>query len=151
MGRLINWCLLGIWVVCGVGCATTRTPDIYVTGINAQDASLLAPAISQYAASVLPPASTTLVLANTTSDMPRDVLTPKLTQSLRDKGFAMAMPTQQIAHGHTLCYWVTPLDNGVLLRMRLDNRLVSRWFAKDAAGVLQIHGAPLVVGEMSHV
>lgn len=151
MKRLISQCLLGVLIVSSVGCATIHAKDVYVTGISAQDASLLAPVMTQYVASVLPPASTTLVLANTVANTQHDVLTPTLTQGLRDKGFAIATPTQRAMHMHTLCYWVTPLDNGVLLRMRLDNKLVSRWFAKDASGTLQMRSAPLTVGEVGHV
>lgn len=149
MRRLISQCLLGALIVSSVGCATTHAKDVYVTGISAQDASLLAPVMTQYVVSVLPPASTTLVLASAGTNA-SDVLTPKLTQGLRDRGFAIATPAQQAAHMHTLCYWVTPLDNGVLLRMRLDNKLVSHWFAKDASGTLQMRSAPLTVGEVGH-
>lgn len=130
-----------------IACAPINPSNAYVEGVSSQDAALISQVMTTYVAGQLPAASTTLVVASTAQGNENNPLTATLIQSLRNKGFAIASPEESEASFHHLSYWVTPLDNGVLLRLRLDNNLISWWFSRDANGALDTINAHPTLGE----
>jgi hypothetical protein len=128
-------------------CAPISPNQAYVEGVSSQDAALISQVMTTYVASQLPAASTTLVVASTAQGNDNNPLTSTLIQSLRNKGFAVASTNESQALFHQLSYWVTPLDNGILLRLRLDNNLISWWFPKDADGALDTLNAHPTIGK----
>jgi hypothetical protein len=66
--------------------------------------------------------------------------------ALRDRGFAVADEGQAGTHGtHHIRYLVTPLDNGDLVRVSIDDSAqASRFFVRNTAGGLQA-GGPFMV------
>jgi hypothetical protein len=109
---------------------------------------VIASAISSFMRTQLPAASTTLVLDPTPTEQASNTLTPVLTDSLRQQGFAVAQEAAP-AGSHTLRYWVTPLDtSGELVRLMIDGRKeASRFFVRNTAGNLQA-GGPFTVAQM---
>ena len=76
----------------------------------------------------------------------RQCLTPAFTAALPRRGFAIAENGQTATPTtHRLRYWVTPLDNGDLVRLSIDDRTeASRFFVRNSRGGLQA-GGPFMV------
>jgi hypothetical protein len=114
----------------------------YVAGVAPTDAPVLAEALAGVISQQLPPLSTTLALQKAPAD---NALTPVLEAALARAGFALADPAQAVPNTHTVRYQVTPLDNGLLLRVQIDATTeASRWYRRDSAGQLT-PGSPLTV------
>ena len=152
MSSTIRWSTLLLASFALSGCDVGPNTS-YVSSLSAPtDATIIASGIGAFLVTQLPAASTTLVLAPTPSDQASNVLTPVLTETLREKGFAVsdaAAPASMPAGAHTLRYWVTPLDaTGELVRLRIDgSKEASRFFVRNTAGTLQ-GGGPFTVLQM---
>jgi hypothetical protein len=135
-------CLAALLTGCALG------PDSsYVAQLpQPADAETLANGIADFVAMRLPAASSTVELDPTPSDQARNSLTPALATALQRHGFAVAEDGQAVTAGaHHLRYLVTPLDNGDLVRLTLDDAAEgSRFFVRNAAGGLQ-SGGPFMV------
>jgi hypothetical protein len=110
------------------------------------NAEVLADGMATFVALRVPVASRTVVLDPTLADQAGNSLTPAVTAALRRRGFALAEDGQTVAAGvHHLRYLVTPLDNGDLVRLTLDDVTEgSRYFVRNSAGGLQ-SGGPFMV------
>ncbi|MGI4941977.1 MAG: hypothetical protein ACRYHQ_15695, partial [Janthinobacterium lividum] len=140
--------------VCGLSaCAEVGPRTSYVEPLpHAGDAEVLAGSIGTFLATQIPAASSTIALDPTPTDQDSNALTPVLAASLRQQGFAVtadasaAPGTPGAQTGHTLRYWITPMDSsGELVRLLLDgNKEASRFFVRNTAGTLQ-SGGPYTV------
>lgn len=127
------------------GCATSRPPGSYVSGVFESDADLLASAMVEYLGEQLPPASTTFVLQPPARDPLGKALTPALGSALRQAGFAVQEAAPQKAApgspagsgGYALRYLISPLDAGVLVRLQYQQTEASRWYVRNSRGELQ--------------
>ncbi|HUZ64818.1 MAG TPA: hypothetical protein VMU82_14030 [Acetobacteraceae bacterium] len=130
------------------GCALGPNASYVARLQSPSDVSVLADGMAAFVAARLPAASSTVVLDPTPSDQARNSLTPALVAALRSRGFAVAQDGQAVPGGvHHLRYLVTPLGDGDLVRMTLDNAIKgSRFFVRNLAGGLQ-SGGPLMVTE----
>ena len=131
-------------------CAGSPTSS-YVTPLAAAaDAQTLAVGISDFMASSLPAASTTLALEPPASDQSGNALTPALADALRRRGFAtLDAGGDAVPSGlRRLRYWVTPMDGGDLVRLTIDGGAIqgNRFFARNTAGFLQAGGPFTVLG-----
>jgi hypothetical protein len=110
------------------------------------DAQVLADGMADFIAMRLPAASSTVVLDPTPSDQAGNALTAAFAAALRLRGFAVAEANQHVTAGaHRIRYLVTPLDNGDLARLTIDNSTEgSRFFVRNTAGTLQA-GGPFAV------
>jgi hypothetical protein len=123
----------------------------YVSQVDTlADAQVLAAGMVVFVAAQLPAASTAIELDPTPTDQAGNALTPAFVAALRDRGFAVADERQAGAPGtHHIRYLVTPLDNGDLVRVWIDDRAqASRLFVRNTAGGLQA-GGPFMVRQMA--
>jgi type IV secretion system protein TrbH len=128
------------------GCALSPNNSYVAPLQQPADAEILATGLAEFVALRLPAASSTVALDPTPPDQPDSALTPALAAGLRRHGFAVADGGQQVAGSvHHLRYLVTPLDNGDLVRLTLDDAIEGpRFFARNTAGGLQ-PGGPYTV------
>jgi hypothetical protein len=125
-----------------VACAS-RPEGSYVGPLQQTgDAEALAGATAEFVADRLPAASSTVMFDPTPRDQAGNTVTAALVVALRRRGFAVADTGQKVPAGaHRLRYLVTPMDNGTLLRLTIDeNTRGSRFFVRDAAGRLRSGG-----------
>jgi hypothetical protein len=113
------------------------------------DAKVIATGISSFMQTQLPAASTTIVLDPTPSEQASNALTPRLADSLRQQGFAVAVTAAPTEGSHTLRYWVTPMDaSGELVRLMIDGRkTAAQFFLRNHAGDLET-GGPFTVAQI---
>jgi hypothetical protein len=128
------------------GCALGPNNSYVAQLQQPADAEVLADGMADFVALRLPATSSTVVLDPTPSDQAGNTLTLALTAALRRGGFAVAADGQTVSAGvHHLRYLVTPLDNGDLVRLTLDDATEgSRFFVRNSAGGLQL-GGPFMV------
>jgi hypothetical protein len=127
---------------CAIGPDSSYVGDLSAPG----DARILAAGMVEFVSTQLPAASSTIALDPTPADQASNALTPAFTAALRRRGFAVADDRHAAAAStHHLRYWVTPLDNGDVMRLSIDDRTeASRFFARNTQGVLQA-GGPVMV------
>ena len=121
------------------GCTMSPTAS-YVSEVSATDANVLAGSIAEFLGQHLPPAGTVLALQPPQDGQANNPMTPALSRALRSSGFGVAELTKDTpapAGSHPVRYLVTPMYNGVLIRVRYDRTNVSRWFARNTSGNLQ--------------
>lgn len=117
-----------------IGC-TGWPAGSYVRSISQADATVLAPAITDYLTTSLPARQDISLI----QDGPNDPISPLLDIALEHAGFT------QEARGQKVRYLAAPLDNGVLLRILVDDRTGgNRYFARLSDGSLHPAG-PLTV------
>lgn len=113
---------------------------------HSADAQVLADGMAEFVVMRLPTASSTVILDPTQSDQTDNAITGAFASALRRRGFAVAEDGRPVAPGaHRIRYLVTPLDNGDLARLTIDNSTEgSRFFVRNTAGGLQA-GGPFAV------
>jgi len=143
-----SWLLpLPFLVSASLAACTVGPNTSYVAPLQqSADAHVLADGMADFIAMRLPAASSTVVLDPTLSDQAGNALTAAFAAALRLRGFAVAEANQDVAAGaHRIRYLVTPLDNGDLARLTIDNSTEgSRFFVRNTAGGLQA-GGPFAV------
>lgn len=97
--------------------------------ISVYDSETIGEDMARFLASQLPAAKTTLYI-EPTNTLVRQVLVGELT----DMGFGIVEMKQGSAVA--LQYFVTPLDNGVLVRMRYNDMISSRYYSRQTDGSL---------------
>jgi hypothetical protein len=129
-------------ISCAIGPDSSYVGELSAPG----DAQILAAGMVEFVSTQLPAGSSTIALDPTPADQAGNALTPAFAAALRRRGFAIgdngqaATPTR-----HRLRYWVTPLDNGDLVRLSIDDRTeASRFFVRNSRGGLQA-GGPFMV------
>lgn len=144
--RALSLAAVSFLAACALGPGSS-----YVSQVNTPaDAQVLAAGMVVFVAAQLPAASSTVVLDPTPSDQADNALTPAFVAALRDRGFAVAGERQASTSGtHHIRYLVTPLDNGDLVRLSVDDGAqASRFFARNSAGGLRA-GGPFMVRQMA--
>ena len=126
------------------GCVSMNASSSYVDKMTPEEASVISQSITKFVAKELPVASTTLALMPPTGKGSA-ILTPILTYDLRHRGFAVAQNGEPQKNIHSLQYIVTTFNNGILLRLQFDNIEASRWYSKDALGVISSDNEPFAV------
>jgi hypothetical protein len=117
------------------GCGGGWPSGSYVRSISDADATVLAPAVTRCLSDTLP-SRRDVTLAPTASG---DTIAPLLSPLLAAAGFTVA------PGGTPVSYVAAPLDDGVLLRVSVNNREgASRFFVRSADGVLASAG-PMTV------
>jgi hypothetical protein len=111
----------------------------WVSDITSAQAGQIAQTIVEFATAHFPPAETTLVLAPTKRHQRKNVLTPVLSQQLRQSGFALANNLEP--RSHILQYQVHRLDDGLLVRVRIGKHQAARYF--QSATFHTLSAAPL--------
>lgn len=113
------------------------------------DAEALATAMAELVSMRLPGAAGVLVLDPPPSDQASNALTPAFGLALRRRGFSMGVAADPSGGDtHRIRYLVTPLDNGVLVRLTIDGTTEgSRFFARNTGGGLQ-PGGPFTVTQV---
>jgi hypothetical protein len=130
-------------ISCAIGPDSSYVGELSAPG----DAQILAAGMAEFVSTQLPAGSSTIALDPTPADQAGNALTPAFAAALRQRGFAIADNRQQPATtaAHHLRYWVTPLDNGDLVRLSIDDRTeASRFFVRNSRGGLQA-GGPFMV------
>lgn len=127
---------------CAVGPNTSYVAPLQ----QSADAQVLADGMAEFVAIAVPNTSSTVVLEPTPSDQAGNALTTAFASALHIRGFAVAEARQTVTAGaHRIRYLVTPLDNGDLARITIDNsKKGSRFFVRNTAGGLQA-GGPFTV------
>ena len=145
MSRAWRLPLAGLAVI-ALGACTVGPNSSYVGPIDAPaDAQVLAAGMADFMAGRLPAASTIVALDPIAPGQAGNAVTPALVTALRERGFAIANEHQAGMPGsHRLRYWVTPLDNGDLVRLTVDGTEASRFFVRNTAGTLQAAGPYMV-------
>lgn len=135
-------CIATLMTGCAVG------PDKSYVALLQQpaDAQTLADGIAAFVAMRLPAVTSTVALDPTPSGQAGNAVTPALGGALRHLGFGVAEEVRTAPAGvHRLRYLVTPLDNGDLVRLTLDDSAEgSRFFVRNTTGGLQSSGPFLV-------
>src|SRR5260370_32820158 len=146
MSRPMRAAVLWLAALSLVSCAIGPNSS-YVGELSASDdARVLAAALVGFVTTQLPAGSTTIALDPTPADQASNALTPAFTAALRRRGFAVADDRQGAAPvAHHLRYWVTPLEDGDLVRLSIDDRTEgSRLFVRNPHGAFQA-GGPFMV------
>lgn len=127
---------------CAIGPDSSYVGELAAPG----DARILAGGMVEFVSTQLPAASSTIALDPTPADQASNALTPAFTAALRRRGFAVADDRQAATlAAHHLRYWVTPVDNGDVVRLSIDDRTeASRFFVRNTQGGLQA-GGPFMV------
>jgi hypothetical protein len=127
----------GVMAVLAPLCACAAWPNgSYVRMTNQGDGAVLAPAIAGYVSKAVP-AGTVVTLMQPTGDA---VLSPVLSVDLVRAGVKMGVA------GIPVAYLVTPLDQGVLLRITVGRAVASRYLVRNTGGQLQ-PGGPMMVAQ----
>ena len=128
-------------------CAAGTGGSSYVAPLQQPgDAEVLANAMAEFVAGRLPAAASTVAFAPTPAEQAGNAVTGAFASALRRRGFAVAEGGQPPpARAHRLRYLVTPMDNGNLVRLTIDDSTQgARFFARDPAGGLR-SGGPYTV------
>lgn len=131
-------------------CATTRPTMSYVAPeLAPSEATVLASDTASHLATPLPPAKSTVVL-DPPANRSADVLTPVLLSALRAAGYGVIEADRQTgpksAEGTPVRYLVSPLENGVLLRLQYLGTEATRFYTRTADGGVVASG-PFIVRE----
>ncbi|MCC8943106.1 conjugal transfer protein TrbH [Bradyrhizobium sp. Arg68] len=131
-------------------CATTRPTMSFVAGgLSPADAMVLANDVATHLADSLPPAKSSLVL-DPPASRNADVLTPVLLTKLRSAGYGVIEADPRTGaksgEGTPVRYLVSPLDNGVVLRLQYLGVEATRFYPRSAGGALVAAGPFTVRG-----
>lgn len=148
MGRLSALVVFSLASIFLVGCATTRSTGSFVaTGISPADATMLAKDATLYLTTVLPPAKSTLVIQRP-AGYGDDLVSPAFMAALRAAGYGVieAGAEGSPTGGISIRYLASPLENGMLLRLRYGDTEAARFYPRTVTGDVGI-AAPFVVRE----
>ena len=99
--------------------------------ISEEDSETVGEDMAKFLASQLPAAKTTLYVEPSNTSI-RAVLVDELAS----KGFGILEMKPEQGPAISLQYFVTPLDNGVLVRMRYQDKITSRYYGRQTDGSL---------------
>jgi uncharacterized lipoprotein YajG len=98
-------------------------------GISDSDSTEISQDIAQYMANQYPAAKTTIEL-----DVVNNLLHKKLQEQLTRRGFGIGASPEAVQ----LRYYVTALDTGLLVRMRYQYKVASRYYPRATDGRLSM-------------
>ena len=117
-------------------CATVGQNTSWVGALQPGDATAITAEVTAFLKRELPPAKSTLYLDQTKAVPGGDLLTPMLTESLQKVGFALASDRSQASDAHVVRYLVTPNQDGVLIRLTVDQTEGSEFMSRNNVGGL---------------
>lgn len=127
------------------GCANMQPITAsYVAPVALTDTAPLVAGITGFVGDHVPAGQSTLLLEPPPADQQANALTPALTTALRTRGYAIAADAKAAPAAHHVRYLVTPLLNGLLVRVNIDQVEGSQFFVRDTAGQL-VASAPMAV------
>lgn len=119
------------------GCATNPASSFVANSIRAVDANKIASDTVDYLSDELPPARTTLVIEPPQNS---DVVTPVMLDKLRARGYGVTTYVPKSGTippvGTPFRYAVSPLDNGVWLRLNYSGKEASRYYMRTTTGLI---------------
>lgn len=116
-------------------CAASWPTASYVSNVTeGSDVDVLASSIADYVAGALPPGSSVAV----EPAQPGNTIAPQLDAALARDGL------QQDPRGHRVQYIAEPLDEGIMLRVSIDNDQGATCYFTHAGSFLQA-GGPMMV------
>jgi hypothetical protein len=122
------------------GCTNMRPSESYVPpNIAASDAAKLATDTTAWLVEALPPAHTTVIIDPPTYNPQDDVLTPAIMQSLREAGYGVIELEENalsLPNGVVVRYLVSPITDGLILRLQYKNIEAARIYARGDDGAL---------------
>lgn len=128
------------------GCVTAFDPTkSYVDPTPHFDSAALGSEIAAYMAQTFPPANSTVVVIPSQQKEGDQHLSTALKSALLQAGFGVADPSTAASETyHRLSYVVTPLNGGALVRLHVDDSVVTRLYTANDKGVL-VAVAPFAV------
>ena len=127
-----------ISLLCALAGCAAYNHGTKAEAISMDDKTFIGKEITTYIAKVLPPASSTVWI--TTQKQAKDLIPVSLEAvaiaSLRDSGFAVAEGKAISSGAHSLSFNTTFLESGVLVSVTIDQTTASRWYNRDANGLL---------------
>lgn len=99
--------------------------------ISVSDSEIVGEDMAAFLSSQLPAAKTTLYI-----ELLNSVVSAVLVNELTEKGFGILETKPAEGSAVELRYFVTPLDNGILVRMRYQDKISSRYYGRQADGKL---------------
>lgn len=96
--------------------------------------------VGAYVASVLPAASTAVLVGVTDPD----ALSAPVATALRSRGFALATSQQERLHAYSVTAFASVLAEGVVLQISIDGERASRFYQRDPDGAIW-SGSPFTV------
>jgi hypothetical protein len=127
------------------GCAAMQPVTAsYVAPVTPTDTMPLVQSIASFVGDQLPVGRSTLLLEPPPANQQANTLTPALTTVLHARGYAIAADAKAAPSSHHVRYLVTPLFDGILVRVNIDKTEGSRMFQHDKAGNLVAY-APMAV------
>lgn len=123
------------------GCAQPAPENTsHITGAQFRDTSALTVFIADILASSLTPADTTLRLAPFSGPDPAHAQI-LLTDTLRERGFALSPDGMPYPGAHTVRYAVSPVGLNLLLELDVDDASATCLYAHEADGALRRAGS----------
>ncbi len=101
----------------------------YTSGVTTANTEILADSIARYVAYKLPAANSTVTVIPARQN---DRLANALTTNLKNRGFGIADDTAPNPSAVPLAYLVTPLENGLLIVIRLNGQEATNMLIRDA-------------------
>jgi type IV secretion system protein VirB9 len=117
-------------------CATVGPNTSWVGTLQPGDSAAIAEEMAAFLKKALPAAKSTLYLDQTKTVQGGDLLTPMLTESLRKAGFALVSDRYPAGNAHVVRYLVTPSQDGVLIRLAVDQAEGSEFMSRNGVGGL---------------
>lgn len=122
--------LFAILITVGVvGCVTTSTQSAIEPNISQSEAEFIANDLSDFLATMLPPASTTLVLSAAPNDK---VFVTAFAEDLRKRGYAVAEmnkePSSRKSDGIRVRYEIGRFEAGVIVVLKYGNAEATRYY-----------------------
>ena len=128
------------------GCASNPNSSYVSDKVRASDASKLAADTVSYLSDELPPARTTLLVQVPEN---KDVVTSVMLDKLRQRGYGVTIytPDDNAVNpvGTLFRYYVSPLENGIWLRLTFPGKEVTRSYVRTTSGLLST--TPFIVKE----
>ncbi|WP_025902248.1 hypothetical protein [Tatumella sp. UCD-D_suzukii] len=145
--KKILWPVLPVLVASILGGCASNPDASYVSDkVRSIDANVLATDTVAYLSEALPPARTTLLIEPPKSG---DAVTPVMLEKLRQRGYGVTTYTPQkgivTPIGTPFRYAVSPLDNGVWLRLSYPGKEATRFYLRTTAGLMA--NSPFTVKE----
>jgi hypothetical protein len=117
-------------------CATVGPNNSWVGTLQPGDATSVSAEMTSFLKRELPAAKSTLYLDQTKAVPGGDLLTPMLVESLQKSGFALVSDRTPAGNAHIVRYLVTPTEDGVLVRLAVDQTEGSEFMPRNNVGGL---------------
>lgn len=124
------------------GALPTLRPEVLTSGSSwvdpfpAVESTQLAEAVAQLIQGHLPNQQRSLAFAQPPQSQSGNSFSAALEHTLQQAGYTIAGPHSLVANAHQIRYRVTPLNQWVLIRVRIDDTELSRLYERTYTGAL---------------